>query len=38
MIDLLLKHGARDDESKALQISAKDEIILGKILALKVST
>jgi len=36
MIDLLLKHGARDEDSKALHVAAKDDLILGKILALKV--
>jgi hypothetical protein len=37
MIDLLLKHGARDVESKALYVAvqAKDDIITGKLLALK---
>ena len=37
MIDLLLKHGARDVESKALYVAvqAKDDIITAKLLALK---
>lgn len=37
MIDLLLKHGARDLESKALYVAvqAKDDIITSKLLALK---
>ena len=37
MIDLLLKHGARDMDCKALYVAvqAKDDIILAKLLALK---
>ena len=40
MLDLLLKNHARDDECKALFIAAhaKDEIIVSKLLALKVSS
>ena len=39
IIDLLLKNNARDDECKAFFITsqAKDEIIISKLLALKVS-
>ena len=38
MLDLLLKSHARDDECKALFIAAhaKDEVIVSKLLALKV--
>jgi len=36
MIDLLLKHGARDEDSKALFVASRDDIILGKLLTLKV--
>ena len=35
MIDLLLKHGARDEDSKALFIASRDDVILGKLLTLK---
>lgn len=37
MIDLLLKHGARDMDCKALYVAvqARDDIILAKLLALK---
>ncbi|CAG0916811.1 unnamed protein product [Notodromas monacha] len=37
MIDLLLKHGARDDDCKAFFVAAagKDEIVMAKLLALK---
>lgn len=37
MIDLLLKHGARDDDCKALTVvaSTKDDVIVSKLLALK---
>ena len=38
MIELLLKHGARDDDCKALAIVAKDDVIVGKILSLKVKS
>lgn len=35
MIELLLKYGARDDDCKAMAYVCKDDIIVGKILALK---
>ena len=38
MIELLLKYGARDNDCKALEVVAKDDIIVGKILSLRVGT
>jgi Leucine-rich repeat (LRR) protein len=35
MIELLLKFGARDDECKAVAIVCRDDVIVGKILAVK---
>lgn len=35
MIELLLKHGSRDDDCKAISVISHDDIIVGKILALK---
>jgi len=37
IIDLLLKHGARDSDCKALfvAVQAKDDVIIAKLLALK---
>lgn len=38
MVDLLLKHGARDDDCKALAIAVqnKDETLTAKLLSTKV--
>lgn len=38
IVDLLLKHGARDDDCKALSLAAqnKDETLTAKLLAMKV--
>ncbi|OXA37186.1 Leucine-rich repeat serine/threonine-protein kinase 1 [Folsomia candida] len=35
MIELLLKYGSRDDDCKAIAVISHDDIIVGKILALK---
>lgn len=38
LVDLLLKHGARDDDCKALFVSVqnKDETLIAKLLSIKV--
>lgn len=39
MVDLLLKHGARDDDCKALAVAVqnKDETLTAKLLSTKVT-
>lgn len=40
MTDLLLRHGARDDECKALRVATqnRDDILTAKLLSIKVSS
>jgi ankyrin repeat protein len=39
MADLLLRHSARDDDCKALQVAAcnRDDILIAKLLSIKVT-